>query len=624
MGQQTDYKAELDKLPPEERERYTNTWRDYLSTLPQPAYSSQLTQLTNMMGPDFASSLVQPTAPVQVPDVKPIARAPAADIKEEQAWWQKPIAWAAEQEAIAPLFKGLEKYYGEYITPAAMSAGQLISPKLREGMAGRRPFDIPKDEREELWSDTGLPWLAKTATELAVDPLSYFGWGIAPRVLKGLQASKTLKGLAPFVKPIASAEEAYIRAASVPIRGAATALKKLPAIVPDIAALRAGQIAFHKPLKESARSIVNNIPVHTFDTLHNLGLAGEIVGKPFSQILENLRMGIPDNELFKTIIHPAQKRALMYLQKNADKLDLDTVIKIADKHPDTAASVIGWKQVGLVAKELNLPAPKMAEGLTGSFQKMSNKLYSLWRRTVLQTPYYVLQNTVENPIREILVGVRPFFDITDYAKISNFAEHPMDIQRRVISLADRWNRVMPEHLSGPFARTPSTGGVTEAVTGAVAVGKTFPASTVAAYMDDTAIVHTYFQYYDRYVKSIMEKSSPETAEFVAKIGGLYDDVIRLGTATEVPPSVLTKVERLTNAEVKRLGITGKMRGAPKEEIPRVISGDKAVFEREVGEAIPQDVQALLDKLDSIDYGSNKVYFICSKEQRKEVKRRIAS
>ncbi|KKL07571.1 hypothetical protein LCGC14_2584690, partial [marine sediment metagenome] len=469
---------------------YTTKWRDYLHTLPQQAYSSQLATLTQTLGPEFASTLVRPELPDTTVEVPPIGRAPIKDLMPELPWWQKPVAWASQQEELQPILEGIEKYYGNWITPAAMTVGQLASPQLRESIGGRRIFDIEKDERKELWGESGLPWLAKTGMELAVDPLSYFGWGIAPKAMKALQASKTLKGLAPLLKPAASIEEAYIKAASAPIRGAAALLKKVPPVVLDIQSLRAGRLAFHKPLEESARSIVNNIPTHTYDTLHNLGLAGETVGKPLSQILENLRMGIPDEELFKTIIHPAQKRALHYLRQNAENLDLDVVVKIADKHPDTAASVIGWKQVGLIAKELKLPAPRMAPGVLGSFQKISDKLYSLWRRTVLQTPYYVLQNTVENPIRELLVGVRPMLDITDFAKLSDFGSHPMDIQRRVISLGDRWNRKMPAHMTGPFARTPATGGVTEAVTGAVAIGKQFPASTVAAYMDDTAIVNT--------------------------------------------------------------------------------------------------------------------------------------
>jgi hypothetical protein len=529
-----NYKAELDKLSSADREAYLTRWQNHLAKLPQPAYVATLTRLTKQFGPEFTSELVQPTQDVREPAPAPKATAPVIE-PPEPAWWQKPIVWAAEQPALKPIFQGLETYQQKYITPAAMNVAQLASPQLRRELAGRQPFDIPEAERTKIWEEkVKLPWIAKTGAELLVDPLMYIGWGI-PGALERGATKAGMKTVAKAIHPITSIEEAYIRAAALPIKGAAKVIKKtVPAIVPDIAELRAtGRLVLRKPLEESARSIVNNLPTHTYDALHSLNKAGEITGKPFSQILEDFRMGIPDTELLKTVTNTNQQRAIKYLQQNANKLDLDTIIKIADKHPDTAASVIGWKQVGLVAKELGLPEVKLATGITGSVQKMANKLYSLWKRTVLQTPYYVLQNTVENPIREIMTGVSPIWDITDFAKLAAFSEHPMDIQRRVISLADRWNKTMPEHVSSPFARTPATGGITEAVAGAVAIGKSMPASTVAAYMDDTAIVNTYFNMYNRYVKALMEKTSPETAKALVEIKGLYSALRPPTTAAEV-------------------------------------------------------------------------------------------
>ncbi len=519
--------ANLDSLPPEERDKFVSGWRTYLQRLPREAFEGQLTKLTQQYGPEFASALVQPELPTVKQEPPPITEVPAAAIEPELPWYAKPIQWASEQPVLGEAIQGLEAYYSKWLTPAAMTVAQPFAPKLREQLKGQSLWSMDEEERARIWAEeSGLPWLAKTAAELVVDPLTYFGWGLAPKAFKAAEKAG-FTNLAKFIRPMASAEAAYIKAAGAPIRAGGRLLKKAPAIIPDIAELRAtGKLIFHKPIEESARSIINNLPTHTYDMLHNLGLAGEITGKPFSQILENIRMGIPDDELFRTIISKEQKRALGYLTKNASKLDLDTIIKIADKHPDTAASVIGWKQVGLVAKELKLPAPRMAPGILGSFQKMGDKLYSLWRRSVLQTPYYVMQNTVENPLREILVGVRPMFDITDYARLPSFGNHPMDIQRRIVSLSDRWNKKMPEYISSPFARTPATGGVTEAVTGAVAIGKQFPASTVAAYMDDTAIVNTYFNYYDRFTKSLMETTSAKTQQALTTITGLYDDALK--------------------------------------------------------------------------------------------------
>lgn len=524
-----DYRAALEKLPPDEQEKYRSTWREHLGGLSRGAYLGQLTKLTRQFGPEFTSSLIQPELITEKAEPPPITEVPAAAIEPEIPWYQKPFQWAAEQPVLQPIMKGLENYYQGYITPAAMTVAGPMAPKMREQLAGRSPFALERSEREEIWGESGLPWLAKTATELAVDPLSYFGWGLAPKAMKAAKAAGYGK-LAAALKPAASLEEAYIRAAAVPVKAVGKGIKKLPAIVPDTAEFVAtGKLKFHKPLDESARSIINNLPTHTYDMLHNLGLAGEITGKPLSQILESIKMGIPDTELFRTIVSPQQKRALEYLVKNANKLDLDMLIRTADKHPDRIAAIIGQRQVGLVTKELSLPAPRLAPGILGSFQKMANKLYSTWKPMVLQSPYYVLQNTVENPIRELLMGVRPLFDITDYAKLPSFGNHPMDIQRRIVSLSDRWNKTLPQHLASPFARTPATGGVTEAVTGAIATGKKFPASTVAAYMDDAGIVNTYFNYHNRFTKSLMETSSKETAAALAKITGLYDDAIRVNT-----------------------------------------------------------------------------------------------
>ena len=521
-----DYKAELEKLTPEKQEEYLSGWRNYLDKLPRQAYVGQLTQLSQRFGPEFASRVIQPELQFGQVEPPPVTEVPAAALEPEVPWYQKPLKWAGEQPAFQPILKGLDAYYGKWITPAAMSLGTAFSPRLREQLGGRAPFSVPEEERSEMWAESKLPWLAKTGLELIVDPSFYFGWGLAPKAVAGLEKAG-FKTLAKVLKPVASAETAYIKAAQVPVKAAGRLLKKTPAIIPDIAELRAtGRLVLKKPFEESVRSIVNNIPVHTYDALHNLGLAGEVTGKPLSQILSDFLMGIPDERLLKTITSPNQQRALRFLQQNASKLDLDTIIGIADRHPDTAASVLGWKQVGLVAKELGLPAPRMAPGVLGSFQRIGDRLYAMWRKMVLQTPWYTMQNTVENPLREALVNVRHIWDITDYAKLPSFADQPIDIQRRIVSLVDRLNKKIPAHIASPFARTAGTGGMTEAAMGQVALGKTYLASTVAAYMDDSGIVNTYFTWYDRYAKSLMQSNSPETASALAKITGLYDDALR--------------------------------------------------------------------------------------------------
>lgn len=630
-----DYQTELNKLTPEDRKQYIKGWKTYIDRLPGEAYTNTLTRLTQQFGPDFASELVRPELTEQaMPPQAEQFPLPKEITQPEIPAWQKPIAWAAQQPGLKQAFWGLDQYQRKFVEPLAMSlmgAGGLapttLGHKLREeyqNIEGPKTiWNIPEERRTQIWrEESGIPWWIRMAPELIVDPTSYFGFGLGAKAAQKT-AQMGLTGLSKAISPLAQIETTYMKASELPLKALGAGIKKIPPIIPNISKLiTPGRVAgkrleLGKLLEESTKSVVNALPVHTFDALHNLGQAGDKVGKTFSQILEDFNMGVPDKALLETITNPDQKYALEYLQQNSKKLDLDMAIRSADKHPDMASSVIGHEMSKLKAIELGVEAPRLAPGLLGSAQKTSSKAYSLWKRMVLQTPYYALQNTVENWIRQVLVGTRPIWDITDFVQMANLADHPVDIQRRIISLRDRWNKTIPEHMGTPFAKTPATGGITEAMTGAVAVGKSMPFSTVAAYLDDMAIVNTYFNMYDKFVKVGMEKGSKEVAEALVKIQGLYDNAIKAGLVDQkllehlhqialsgTPEDVLqefAKVQRnktmtITHAMTQdEEGIPLAIQAKIKNELPRLWAknDDKGIdrlFE-ELKKSMPQRIES---------------------------------
>ena len=525
-----DYRAELGKLPPDEREAYTSRWRDYLGKLPKGAYIGQLTQLTQQFGPEFTSSLIQPELVTEKAQAPPIEKYPIEEFKPEVPWYAKPIAWAGEQEALKPALRGLEKYRTGWLTPAAMSLAQtysnIYSPKMREQLAGRSPFEVSVEERERIWEESELPWLAKIAPELAVDPIMYFGWGLGA---KGVMAAEKagMKGLAKAIKPAASLEEAYIKAAAVPIRAIGKGLKRIPEMPLGTWAGKERKIGalFH----ESARSQVANEPLHTFDLIRNLDVAGGQLGKPLSQVLQDLRMGIIDPKIAATITNPKQKATLARMIANRDKLDLDVIAKVIDSFPERGAVVLARKETALLAKELGRVVPAKQLGAIA----LSKDMYGVWKRTVLSTPWYVEQNIVENFIRPLMVGTNPLKDINVIVASPIFKRWPIDMQRRALTFAQRWNQEIPENLK--WARSVSTGGLTESMSGALATGKKWPTLTAGATLDEQAMLRTFDNMYEVFERELMAKSSAKTARALAELDGLWDDAIRANT-----PKVMIK------------------------------------------------------------------------------------
>lgn len=585
VTERVDYKAELEKLPPDERETYVGSWRDYLAKLPRGAYVGQMTKLSQQFGPEFASQLIQPGLVTEKPEPPPIGELPAAQFEPEIPWYAKPIAWAAETPIGKPIFEGLEKYRKGWLTPAAMTLAQTYAPKVREELGGVSPFKLSVEERERIWEESELPWLQKIIPELAVDPMMYFGWGLAPKAVQ-MAEKAGMKGLAQVIKPIASLEEAYIKAAAKPVKLVGKALRRIPEI-------KIGEIA-GKPrtigalFQESPRSMVNNEPLHVYDLLRNLDEAGKATGRPLSQILQDIRMGVVDPTIASTITNPKQKAVLTRLIANRDKLDLDVIARVIDGFPERASVVLARKETALLAKELGRTVPAKQLGAIA----LSKDVYGIWKRTVLTTPWYVEQNIVENFIRPVMVGVNPLRDINAIVASPVFNRWPIDMQRRALTFAQRWNQQIPENLK--WARSVSTGGLTESMSGALATGKSWPTLTAGATLDEQAMLRTFESMYNGFERELMGKTSAKTAQALAEMDALWDDAIRANSPIRISEAMMP--DDALMAEATELVRRAEM-VAPTD--PNVIKY-KELFEQVQASIVPKERRALLDAMDKLE------------------------
>ena len=117
------------------------------------------------------SSITQ--SPVDVPQPTPVT-----------PWYENVPIVGDVIKGIGVVGSGIDWLHQNWDVPAAMTAGQIFSPQLRQQIAGRAPFSIPVSERGKIWQANQMPWLAKTTLELIVDPLILGGlviWYIAAR-----------------------------------------------------------------------------------------------------------------------------------------------------------------------------------------------------------------------------------------------------------------------------------------------------------------------------------------------------------------------------------------------------------------------------------------------------------
>lgn len=541
----------VDKLDPEARKRFAGQWREYVSKIPTTqGVNATYLRLARDYGAGFASEVAAPEiSEVQnsTPEPAPVNMRATAEQLQDKSWYNTwPVvsqAWSGIQTGAAPFLKGLELEKNKWITPAAESLTSLVNAEMRQKLGGINAWALPEEQRNKAWEQMHLPWLLKTGVEMGVDPLSYIGWGIPGAVEKAgaklalKEGTQVLgKVLQTGAKPFVAGERVLERASTLPIKGAAKVLQSTPVAKALI--------------QESKKSIVNSIPVNTFDTMNGLIRAGAIKGKSFSQILQDFMIGAPDQDLLKTITNPDQQKILKMIQSDPKALGIDEALKIADKYPAEAASTIGHKLATVTSAKLGVKPPKLWPGPIGSVQRASTKMYGLWRKMVLQTPYYVVQNAVEDSIRQLLNKTMPSLTMGHWGELKSLNEHPVDIVRRVVSLEDRMNGTIPDRGQMPFARTPATGGATEATMGSLAVGKGTLPSTVSAYLDDAAIVNLYFNKYNLAVNELITKATPATQKAYSDINKAYQDLMGLskGTTTLNPAqSLFQKFESMDDA-----------------------------------------------------------------------------
>ncbi len=540
MVSQATAKVQLAELNPDERAKYVSDWKERLQRLPQSAYVAQLTRLTRQFGPEFASELIQPEL-ITENEPEPVTKVPAAEITPTAPWYQKPLVWANEQPTLKPIFKGLNWYQQRYLTPAALSVAQLYSPQLRQQLGGVvNPFALPIEQRQQIWEEAELPWLAKTATEMLVDPTSYIGWGI-PGAAKSVAMKAGLTGLAKAIQPAVKAEEVLGKVATLPIKGAGAAIRAIPvraiptpvsseSWIRTIAEAAIGgkpKIAWRKPLEESPKSVARNLTIHTTNALSNLVDVGSIssINKPLSQILVDVRLGTIDPALTTTITNPKQQQIIQSLIKHKDALNLDELIPLADKNTTGTAAMLGQRLIKAMAPELGLPPPRLLTGNLASFERYSQKLYDFWKKSVLFTPFYVVQNIVENVIRPIFIGANPFDSLSDYAKMPSLAKAPIEIQNLMRAIHTSLGKPIPEGLS-KFAPTLELGGMTEASIGSLVRGKPYMPLGAAALADQGSMVRVFRQEHERIVRDLMEITSPETQAVSMEIRRIYGDAIK--------------------------------------------------------------------------------------------------
>ena len=168
-----EFPAEPPELPPPPEpleDQNLSDWQDFLSGLSQPEYVQHLTQIAQLYGPEFATRIIQPRQEPTGVEPLPVTELPSTLLEEETPWYLKPIEWLSEQPAIKPILNAYEEYRKRWLIPAALTIAKPYSQELQQELAGKSIFSIPASERQEIWEESSIPWLAKLGAEAALDP----------------------------------------------------------------------------------------------------------------------------------------------------------------------------------------------------------------------------------------------------------------------------------------------------------------------------------------------------------------------------------------------------------------------------------------------------------------------
>ena len=502
-----DYSGMLAKLSPKDKSDYINSWQTYLSKIPTGGYSATITQMTRKYGPQFVSQIIEP----QPQDTSTLATtsptAPVTPPPSTTPWYKSnPLIKDASKVVgtlYNPIYQGLQAENRAWITPAAETVLSPLSAQLRANLGNKNPFQVPQAQRQQALQNSNIPWLGKFAAQTAVDPLTYFGWGIPDTI-----ASKVPE-LASLMAPLSVTEEGFQKVAELPLKGVSSAIRATP--VGDWL------------LSASKKAVVNQMPTATADLLNNLTEAGKqlAVPKTIDQILDDISTGSLDKELADTITSTPQKSALDTMIRHADELNADSTFEAAKNasltEPTKAANYIGTKVRNLTAKDLGLAPDILGNATIAQTKKVIGNVNALWKQMVLMTPWYIIQQFSETTLRELMVGANPFTSIDMLTARPDFNLAPVEIQNKAINFNE--GVLHPETMQDTLLDRASAGGtVGEATTGRLPKSgiENIP-SNITQWWDKNAVARTYFSQYDDNVKTLLKNASPETQQAINNI-----------------------------------------------------------------------------------------------------------
>ena len=303
------------------------------------------------------------------------------------------------------LLAGLDWYHQNIAQPA----GSLVTVTQEKPVGWQVPLgqlvtgemSIPEAVRQlrEAQQERGgvEQFITETVSPVGIAELA-FGGGIFKGLTTAAKARPLLRPLVPLAFALEKTERAAQVASEVPFRMAGTAAKSIPLLGKPLS-VAGRQIP---PLfKESKKSIVRNTLPRTQSALNRLRLAGAGQGESYSSVLREINTGNLDQPFFKTLDDPHDIETLSLISKHRKKLRLDELAEMADADPHSVSTQIGDALSHLRGTELGVVTRK-APTIPGS--KLASDIYNAWRSTVLFTPWYILQVTVENPIRIIERG----------------------------------------------------------------------------------------------------------------------------------------------------------------------------------------------------------------------------
>jgi hypothetical protein len=513
-------------------------WKSMYANAPPPVKQIVLSNAVRRFGNTFAQSMLTPDVG-EIPEVAPTEKPNLLGTttpKPHVPWYAKPVVEASEHIPGAKQGLGALSWYQQNVVePTAMTVAgavqkfipgeQGIEKSLRENNA-TLPWQIPTAQRHEAWEETKLPWGVHTGMELAFDPTSYIGWGI-PGAISKAAGKAGMSTVAEVAGKFATAEGMYNKVAGYPFELVGKAGKKIPGVTLEYS--KGKLLHIPAPFQESIKSRMANEGLRTYDLMSNLTKAGMILEKTPSQILDDIRvLGRLDPMLEKTITNPEQKLLLQRLIKYKDKTPLAMFAATADRLPEITFRALGNYMTGHMGVELGVYAVKPLRGVIG----FGNTMYNGWKHTVLFTPFYVVQQMVENPLRLMLTSHNPVSEWGEFAVTGKITEAmklrledmPMEMRMRALSFMDRWKQRIPEYApKGVLNKELSSGGLTDATLGSLSIGKREPHLLIASEADNIAILTHFDKTRQDLMEELLLKHSPETARYITKLKEIFDD-----------------------------------------------------------------------------------------------------